>query len=151
MKCGHTEGCKKVDYRYHSYNCQHLGSAPANSLFHKVKFGWQKAFCVVFEMSTSSISISSIQMGKRFSICQEAVWYFIQKVRKVMKSSEKYPLEQLIDVDEFTVGGKEEGKQGRSFDTKKKKAAIAVELTDGYKVKRVYIRTTKDYSAKSLT
>jgi hypothetical protein len=151
MKCGHTKGCEKVDYRYHSYNCQHLESAPANSLFHKVKFGSQKAFCVVFEMSTSSISISSIQMGKRFSICQEAAWYFIHKVRKVMKSSEKYPLEQLIDVDEFTVGGKEEGKQGRSCDTKKKKAVIAVELTDGYKVKRVYIRTTKGYSAKSLT
>ena len=33
-----------------------------------------------------------------------------------MKSSQKYPLETLIHVDEFTVGGKEEGKQGRSYD-----------------------------------
>jgi hypothetical protein len=68
MKCGHTKGCEIVDYKYHCYKCQHEESATANTLFHKVKFGLQKAFCVVFEMSTSSKSISSIQMGKRFSI-----------------------------------------------------------------------------------
>ena len=32
--------------------------------------------------------------------------------------------------DEFTIGGKEEGKQGRSYDTKKKKVLCAMELTD---------------------
>jgi hypothetical protein len=58
-------------------------------MFHKVKFGLQKAFCVVFEMSTSSKSVSSIQMGKRFDIRQGTAWYFIQKVRKGKKSYEK--------------------------------------------------------------
>ena len=48
-------------------------------------------------------------------------------------------------------GGKEHGKQGRSYDSKKKKAVIAVELTHNNKVKRVYIKSIKDYSAKSLT
>ena len=67
-----------------------------------------------------------------------------------MKSSQKYPLETLIPVDEFTVGGKEEAKQGRSYDSKKKKDVIAVELTDNNKVKRVYIKSIDDYSAKSL-
>ena len=49
------------------------------------------------------------------------------------------------------VGGSETGKQGRSYDTKKAKAVIAVELTDDNKVKRVYIKGIEDYSAKSLT
>jgi predicted RNA-binding Zn-ribbon protein involved in translation (DUF1610 family)/transposase-like protein len=150
-KCGHTKGCKKAGYTYHCYSCHHVESATANTLFHKVKFGLQKAFCIVFEMSTSSKSISSIQMGKRFSIRQGTAWYFMQKIRRAMASSQKYPLSKLVHVDEFTVGGKEEGKQGRSYDTKKKKAVIAVELTDNNKVKRVYIKGIKDYSAKSLT
>jgi hypothetical protein len=47
----------------------------------KVKFGLQKAFCVVFEMSASSKSISSIQMRKRFDIRQGTAWYFMQKKR----------------------------------------------------------------------
>ena len=150
-KCNHTKGCEKSGYNYHCYACHHVESATANTLFHKVKFGLQKAFCVVFEMSTSSKSVSSIQMGKRFSIRQRTAWYFMQKVRKAMAISQKYPLSELVHVDEFTVGGKEEGKQGRSYDTKVKKAVIAVELTDNNKVKRVYIKGIKDYSAKSLT
>ncbi len=151
MKCGHTKGCEKSGYTYHCYSCNHVESDTANTLFHKVKFGLQKAFCVVFKMSTSSKSVSSIQMGKRFNIRQGTAWYFMQKVRKAMKSNQKYPLSTLIHVDEFTVGGKEEGKQGRSYDFKKKKAVIAVELSEKHQVKRVYVKSIEDYSAKSLT
>ncbi|MCM4158268.1 IS1595 family transposase, partial [Gramella sp. AN32] len=151
MKCGHQKGCEKAGHKYQCYVCQHVESSTANTLFHKVKFGLQKAFCVVFEMSTSSKSVSSIQMGKRFDIRQGTAWYFMQKVRKAMKSSQRYPLSELIHVDEFTVGGKEEGKQGRSYDSKKKKAVIAVELSEKHQIKRVYVKSIDDYSAKSLT
>jgi transposase-like protein len=151
VKCGHTKGCEKSGYKFHCYGCNHVESATANTLFHKVKFGLQKAFCVVFEMSTSSKSVSSIQMGKRFDIRQGTAWYFMQKVRKAMKSSQNYPLTEIVHVDEFTVGGKEEGKQGRSYNSKKKKAVIAVELSEKHKIKRVYVKSIDDYSAKSLT
>lgn len=151
FKCGHDKGCEKSGYRFHCYKCNHVESATANTLFHKVKFGLQKAFCVVFEMSTSTKSVSSIQMGKRFDIRQGTAWFFMQKVRIAMKSSKKHPLSELVHVDEFTVGGKEEGKQGRSYDSKKKKAVIAVELNKKHQIKRVYIKSIDDYSAKSLT
>ena len=151
MKCGHTKGCEKAGYRFHCYGCQHVESATANTLFHKVKFGLQKAFCVVFEMSTSSKSVSSIQMGKRFDIRQGTAWFFMQKVRKAMKSSQKYPLSEIVHVNEFTVGGKEDAKQGRSYDSKNKKVVIAVELSNKHQIKWVYVKSIDDYSAKSLT
>lgn len=43
-----------------------------------------------------------------------------------MKSSQQYPLSELVLIDEFTVGGKEEGKQGRSYDSKKKKVMLYI-------------------------
>lgn len=150
-KCGGTHGCMKKDYKYHCYNCHHVESATANTLFHKVKFGLQKAFCVVFEMTTTSKSLSSTQLAERYGISQTSMWFFMQKVRKAMKSTKKYPLSDLVHVDEFTVGGKEDGKQGRSYDSKKKKAVIAAELTNKHQVKRVYIKSIDDYSSKSLT
>ncbi|OXA74478.1 DDE transposase, partial [Flavobacterium columnare] len=146
-----TKGCEKSGYNYQCYNCQHVESATANTLVHKVKVGLHKAFCIVFEMTTSSKSVSSIQMGKRFGIRQGTAWYFMQKVRKAMQSSQKYPLSELVHVDEFTVGGKEEAKQGRSYDSKKKKAVIAVELNQKHQIKRVYVKSIDDYSSKSLT
>lgn len=150
-KCEGVKGCMKKGFKYHCYNCHHVESSTSNTLFHKVKFGLHKAFCIVFEMTTSSKSLSSTQLGERYGISQTSTWFFMQKVRKAMESSKKYPLEDLVHVDEFTVGGKEEGKQGRSYDTKKKKAVIAVELTNKHQVKRVYIKSIDDYSCKSLT
>lgn len=140
----------KKGYKYHCYTCNHVESATANTLFHKVKFGLQKAFCMVFEMTTSSKSLSSVQLGQRYGVSQTSTWFFMQKIRKAMESSKKYPLSELVYVDEFTVGGQENGKQGRSYDSKKKKAVIAVELTGKHQVKRVYIKSIDDYSAKSL-
>lgn len=150
-KCQGTTGCMKKGFNYHCYTCHHVESSTAGTLFHKVKFGLQKAFCMVFEMTTSSKSLSSVQLGQRYGVSQTSTWFFMQKVRKAMESSKKYPLSDLVHVDEFTVGGQEGGKQGRSYDSKKKKAVIAVELTNKHQVKRVYIKAIDDYSAKSLT
>ena len=150
-KCGFEKGCENSGYNFHCYSCHHVESSTANTLFHKVKFGLQKAFMIVFEMSTSSKSLSSIQVGKRYGISQTTAWFFMQKVRIAMKGSQKYPLSEIVHVDEFVVGGKEDLKPGRSYDTKKTKAVIAVELTNKKKIKRVYVRAIDDYSAKSLT
>ena len=35
--------------------------------------------------------------------------YFMQKVREAMKSSESHKMNDRVQVDEFTIGGKEEG------------------------------------------
>ena len=82
---------------------------------------------------------------------KEQLGILCKKYAKRWKVVKSILIEKLIHVDEFTARGKEEGKQGRSYDTKKKKAVIAVALTDSNKVKRVYIKSIKDYSTKSLT
>lgn len=48
------------------------------------------------------------------------------------------------------MGGYEQGKPGRSYDSRKKKAVCAVELTETGKVKRFYTFQIPNYSAKSL-
>ncbi len=35
----------------------------------------------------------------------------MQKVRVALKSSQKYPLTEIVNADEFVIGGKEDGKQ----------------------------------------
>lgn len=150
-KCGHTSGCEKSGYKYHCYSCNHVESATAGTLFHRVRFGLRKAFHIVFEMVNSSKGMSSIQVGLRYGIRQPTAWTFMHKVRKAMESSKKYPMSELVHVDEFVVGGMEEGKKGRSYNTQKTKAVVAVELTEKHQVKRVYIKAIDDYSAKSLT
>ena len=81
-----------------------------------------------------STSISSIKMEKRFSIAKELHDIYV-KVRKALASSQKYPSSKFVHVDEFTFGGKEEVKQAKSYDTKKKKVMITLELSFDNKVK----------------
>ena len=81
-------------------------------------------------MSTTTKSLSASQVARRYEISRQTAHYFMQKVREAMKSSESHKMNDRVQVDEFTIGGKEEGKQGRSYDTKKKKVLCAMELTD---------------------
>lgn len=150
-KCGGDTGCLKKDYNYHCYTCNHVESSTAGTLFHRNRFGLRKAFFIVFEMVNSTKGLSSVQVAKRYGIRQPTAWTFMHKVREAMKSSQKYPMQGTVQVDEFVVGGIEENRQGRSYKTNKSKAVIAVELTDNHRVKRVYIKAIDDYSAKSLT
>ena len=149
-KCGHTKSQVRKDYSRTCNICSDTESATANTLFHKVKFGLQKAFFICFEMSTTTKSLSASQTAVRFGIRTITARMFMQKVREAMKSSEDYPMTGLVNVDEYVVGGYEEGKPGRSYDSTKKKAVCAVELTDRGKVKRFYTFKIPDYSAKSL-
>lgn len=72
------------------------------------------------------------------------------KVREAMASSKNHPMDGIVQVDEFVLGGYEEGKIGRSYNSKKKKVVTAVQLTDKGKIRRMYAMKIDDFSARSL-
>jgi transposase-like protein len=150
VKCGHVASQKRRDHSRTCNKCSHTESAMSNTLFHKVKFGIRKAFFVCFEMSTTTKSLSANYMAERFGITEKTARLFMHKVREAMKSSGNHPMEGVVHIDEFVVGGKEKGKIGRSYDTKKKKIVCAVELTEEGKVKRMYSMRIENYSTKEL-
>lgn len=66
-----------------------------------------------------------------------------------MKSSEKFPLEDEVHVDEFEIGTPQKGEQGRSKSDNKIRIVIALEHRNG-KPGRSYAKVIEDYSSKSL-
>ena len=149
-KFGHKKCQIRKDFSRICNICSTIESSSANTLFHKVKFGLRKAFFICFEMSTTTKSLSALQMSVRYGIQENTARLFMHKVREAMKSSGNNPIDGIAHVDEFVVGGHEQSKQGRSYDSKKKKSVCAVELTDDGKVKRFYVLKIEDFSAKSL-
>jgi transposase-like protein len=150
VKCGHSRYQTRKHHGRICNKCSHIESATANTLFHKVKFGVRKAFYICFEMSTTTKSLSASYMANRVGVTEKTARLFMHKVREAMKTSGNNPMDGNIHVDEFVVGGKEEGKVGRSYHSKKKKAVCAVELTEEGKVKRMYSIKIDNYSSKEL-
>lgn len=149
-KCGHKKYQVRKDFSRTCNVCSHQESATANTLFHKVKFGVRKAFFIIFEMGTSTKSLSASYAAVRFGVTEKTARLFMHKVREAMESSGNHPMDGNVHVDEFVLGGREKGQVGRSYNAKKKKAVTAVELTDDGKVKRMYAMRIKDFSARSL-
>lgn len=150
VRCGHAKFTEKANCCRVCTKCKHIESPTANTMFHKVKFGIRKAFCIVFEMSATTKSLSSSQLSKRYTITRKTAWLFTHKVRTAMESKKAHPITGKVHVDEFAIGGKEDLKPGRSKDAKKKKVVCAVELDENDKVRRVYAQCIPDYSSKSL-
>ncbi len=149
-RCNHKAYQSLKDFGRKCNVCSHIESATANTLFHKVKFGVRKAFFICFEMATTTKSLSARYMALRYGITETTARLFMHKVREAMASSKRYPMDGEVHVDEFVLGGKDQGKAGRSYDSKKKKAVTAVQLTKEGKIKRMYAMRIENFSAQSL-
>lgn len=151
--------CKKCNHNKHtrgkqpcSRRCRKCGydeSTTTDTLFHKLKFGIDKAFEMLYEISTSKKGANSIWLAERFGVNQKTAWLFRQKVQKAMESSEQNPLEDDVHVDEFEIGTPQKGEQGRSKSDKKVRIVVAFEEREG-KSGRGYAKIIEDYSSNSL-
>jgi len=101
-------------------------------------------------MATTTKSLSATQMGVRYGVTEKTARLFMLKVREAMASSMNHPMDGNVQVDEFVLGGYEEGKIGRSYNSKKKKVVTAVQLTEKGKIRRMYAMRIEDFSAESL-
>jgi hypothetical protein len=148
-QCGHSHHVKgKKESNRRCQLCHFDESVTSGTLFHNIKFPLLKAFHICYRVCMKKKGMSSTELSKELDLRQKTCWLFKRKIQQAMKSSEKQPLAGRVDVDEFVIGGHEEGKPGRS-DGKKKKVIIAVEqVKDG--IGRAYARVIEDFSANSF-
>lgn len=150
-KCKHIKFIKgKQPSSRRCCKCSYDESVTAGTLFHKLKFGVDKALEMLYEITTSKKGANSIWLAERFGVKQQTAWLFRHKVQLAMKSSGQHPLEQEVHVDEFEIGTPKEGEQGRSKSEKKMRVVVAFEERDG-KSGRGYAKVIEDYSCESLT
>jgi len=102
----------------------------AGTMFDKIKFSLLIAFHICFKISTKKKGMSSLELSEEFSLRQKTCWEFKWKIQQAMASSKQYKLTDLVHIDEFLIGEYEEGKVGRSGESKKKLVIVSLEILD---------------------
>jgi len=126
-KCGHDHSHKgRMWHHRKCAKCFYDESSTSRTLFHKIKFPIEKAFHMMWIISTHKKGISTMELARQFNVHQETAWFFKRKVQEAMKAKPYEMLTHCVEADEAVVGGREEGKPGRSLG-KKKVIMVAIE------------------------
>ena len=148
-KCGHTKFYKGVrPFSRRCMKCKYDESPTAGTMFDKCKFPLLLAFHIAFKISTKKKGMSTLELSQEFELRQKTCWEFKWKIQQAMESSKLNPISGIVHVDEFYIGGEEEGKQGRSKGNKKL-VIVALEIVPGG-VGRAYAQCIDNASANSF-
>jgi transposase-like protein len=128
-------------------------SATSNTLFHGMKVPLLKAFEIIFQLSLRKKGMSALEISRTFDVNKDTAALLKRKIQYGMFSSGKNKLKGNVCVDEFAVGGKEKGKQGRSSTSNKTKVVLGCEVVR-HKGKltlgNAYAQVIQNYSASEL-
>jgi len=150
-KCGHTNYCAgRKPYSRRCTRCKYDESPTAGTMFDKCKFSLHLAFHLAFKISTKKKGMSSLELSHEFELRQMTCWEFKWKIQQAMRSSKQHPLSGTVHVDEFYVGEYEEGKAGRSLESKKRLVVVALEILEQGGVGRAYAKVIEHASGKEF-
>ena len=148
-KCGHTKFYKGVrPFSRRCMKCKYDESPTAGTMFDKCKFPLLLVFHIAFKISTKKKGMSTLELSQEFELRQKTCWEFKWKIQQAMTSSKLHPISGIVHVDEFYIGGEEEGKQGRSKGDKKL-VIVALEIVPNG-VGRAYAQCIDNASANSF-
>jgi len=148
-KCSHTKYYNGVrPFSRRCMKCKYDESPTAGTMFDKCKFPLLLAFHIAFRISTKKKGMSTLELSQEFELRQKTCWEFKWKIQQAMQSSKLHPINGIVHIDEFYIGGEEEGKQGRSKGDKKL-VIVALEIVPGG-VGRAYAQCIDSASANSF-
>lgn len=154
FKCGKDQYGKGRQWFYRRCKaCGYDESVTANTMFHKCKLGLLRVFEIGYRISVKKKGMSSCELGREFGCQQMSAWLIKAKFQNAMKSSDKYLLEEEVEVDEFLVGGFNENEVGRSLESKQLVVLGVEKIIDkkgNVTIGRAYAKVIENASAKEL-
>jgi transposase-like protein len=130
--------------------CHAQTSVTAGTVMHGTRSPLRLWFWAAYLLATHHPGISAVQLQRQLGISRyETAWLMLQKLRRAMVAPERDPLAHEVEVDEFFLGGVEEGIHGARQRGKKALVGIAIEVR-GRGSGRVRLQVLEDASSRSL-
>ena len=131
-------------------DCHQQTSVTAGTVMHKTHTPLRTWFWAAYLVATLQPGISAKQLQRQLGLSRyETAWLILQKLRRAMVAPERELLKREVEIDEFWLGGYEEGLKGSRQRGKKALCAVAVEVR-GQGSGRLRLAVLGDASAKEL-
>ena len=114
------------------WQCKHCAqqtSATAGTVMHATRTPLRTWFWAAYLVATHHPGISAKQLQRQLGLSRyETAWLILQKLRRAMVAPERELLRREVEIDEFFLGGHEEGLKGGRQRGKKALVGVAIEV-----------------------
>lgn len=136
------------------WQCKRCGaqtSVTAGTVMHNTQTPLRLWFWAAYLVATHHPGISAVQLQRQLGIERhERAWMMLHKLRRAMVAPEREALNREVEVDEFYLGGPEQGLKGGRQRGKKVLCAAAVEVR-GRGSGRLRLAILNDATLRSLS
>lgn len=150
--CG-SRGAGVMHRRRLLWQCKECGrqtSATAGTVMHGTHTPLRTWFWAAYLVATHHPGISAKQLQRQLGLSRyETAWLILQKLRRAMVAPERELLRREVEIDEFFLGGLEEGRRGGRQHGGKALCGIAIEVR-GAGSGRLRLAVLKNASGPSL-
>jgi transposase-like protein len=131
-------------------DCRQQTSVTAGTVMHGTRTPLRVWFWAAYLVATHHPGISAKQLQRQLGLSRyETAWLILQKLRRAMVAPERELLKGEVEIDEFFLGGLEEGQRGGRQRGKKALCGVAVEVR-GRGSGRLRLAVLPDASGASL-
>lgn len=139
--------------RRHLWICSECAlqtSVTAGTVMHATRTPLRTWFWASYLVATHHPGISAKQLQRQLGLTRyETAWLILQKLRRAMIAPERSPLRGELEVDEFFLGGHQEGLRGGREVGKKVLVGVAVEVR-GHSSGRLRLSVLPDATADAV-
>ena len=113
--CPHCQGQDRVSlapskrFTYWHQNCRKHFTVKTKTVMHSSKTPTQNWIVALYYILTARKGISALQLSKELGVQYRTAWYLMHRIREACASGE-FKLDNVVEVDETYIGGKEKNK-----------------------------------------
>ncbi|MEQ9285433.1 MAG: IS1595 family transposase [Cyclobacteriaceae bacterium] len=146
--CGHEKFWHSKRGLQICEKCEHQHSLTSGTIFHGSKKPLTMWFKVIWWYTTRKSGVNAKNLQELLGISYPTAWSWLQKLRSASVRPAREKLSGEVEVDEFYLGGKQEGKAGRGSENKIK-VIVAVEKK-GTQLGRIRMKQIPSCDAENL-